>query len=183
MRLGKQRGRLLVSGALVVAVAVYFLASSTASTSYQSSLSIPPGEAYFISATRDAGDSVSGSFQEAGGANVSFFIFTTAQYEGFTGGTLFDSVYNITDVPSSSVSYVFPSHDTYYLAFVHGQGSYAENETVNFQRTYSSVDTLRLGLGVVFLAFGVIEVVLAARTGDSDGGGGAEGAREARRSP
>ena len=81
---------------------------------------------------------------------------SSAQFAAFQLGQGNASLFSLRDVSSGSVSYTSILSDTYYLVFAHGTGLLATTETVNFQRTYVSLDEFQLGSGIVLLIMGAI---------------------------
>jgi hypothetical protein len=157
------RLRYLVGGLFLVALALFNFVTYTNATSQQSTFNILSGDYYYLIATRTTGDSISGAFQEGSGSLVSFYILSSAQYASFQTGAFPTSVYSIENVASGAISYAFTAQDTYYIVFRHGTGLLNSTETVSFQRTYTTHDNPRLELGIFFLAFAAVEVVIGFR--------------------
>lgn len=163
MNLTGRNTRLFVPALFLLALSVYEFATFRTTTTLQSTFNVPPGDFYQLTTTRSASDTVSGQFQETSGNPVGFYIFTSAQFAAFEKGSSLDSVYNITNSASSSIAYTFTAQDTFYLVFRHGGGLLNTTQTVYFQRTYATSDTLRASLAFIFLTFGALNLVLAFR--------------------
>jgi len=157
------RVRYLVGGLVLVGLALFNFVTYTNAISQQSTFNILSGDYYYLTATRNPGDSISGTFQEGSGSLVSFLVLSSAQYASFQTGTLLTSMYSVENVASAAISYAFTTQDTYYLAFRHGSGLLNTTETVNFQRTYTTHDNFRLELVLLFLAIAAVELVVAFR--------------------
>lgn len=161
LRIG--RPRLTLSAAFILVLAVYNFATYTVTTSNQSTLNIPPGDYYQIAVELSPSDTVSGQFNETSGLPVSFYIFSSARYADFQNGGALNSLYAVTDSRASPVSYTVQTQDTYYLVFRHSAAFLNSIQTVYFQRSYTTADSLRFNLGVIFLIFGALELALALR--------------------
>jgi len=157
------RVRFLVGGLFLVGLALFNFVTYTNTSSTQSTFNILSGQYEYLTTTRSPGDSISGAFQEGSGSPVSFYILSSAQFASFQTGASLNSMYSIQDVASSAISFAFTVQDKYYIVFRHGSGLYNSTETVDFQRTYTTHDNFRLGLGLFFLAFAAIELVVAFR--------------------
>ena len=157
------RVRFLVGGLFLVGLALFNFVTYTNSGSFQSTFNILSGDYYYLTTTRSPGDLISGVFQEASGGLVKFYIQDSAQYASFQTGASLNSMYSIENVASGAVSYAFTAQDTYYLVFRHGTGLINSTETISFQRTYTTHDNARLGLGLFFLAIAAVELVVAFR--------------------
>lgn len=153
----------VISGLLVLALAGYSFTMYTVSGTHQSTFNLQPGLTYDLAKTANAQDSVSGHFQETSGNPVSFYILTSAQFAAFENGVSLDYVYGLVNLPSSNISYTFPSHDTYYLIFNHGQNLSGSTETVDFRRTYTVHNSYPLALGLILLPIAAVDFVYGFR--------------------
>jgi hypothetical protein len=157
------RVRFLVGGLFLLGLALFNFLTYVNMTSSQSTFNILSGQYEYLTTTRSSGDSISGAFQEGSGSLVSFYIQSSAQFASFQTGASLNTLYSIENVASSAISFVFNSQDTYYIVFRHGSGLFNTTETISFQRTYTTHDNFRLGLGLFFLAFVAVELVIAFR--------------------
>src|SRR6266487_329617 len=157
------RLRWLLGGIFLLGIGLYNFATYTVTSSQQSTFNIPSGQAEYLSKTEYPGNSVSGTFRETSGNLVSYYIMNSAQFASFQTGTSLSNVYSIVNVPSASVSYGFTTQDDYYFVFRHGTGLLNSTETVTYQRTYITHDNFRLYLGIFFIAFGAVELVVGFR--------------------
>jgi hypothetical protein len=157
------RVRFLIGGLFLVGLALFNFVSYTKANSLQSTFNILSREAYYLTSTVSAGDSIDGAFQEASGSLVSFYVLNSVQFAAFQAGTSLTSIYSIENVASGVIAYAFTAQDTYYLLFRHGSGLMNSTETVSFQRTYTTHDNFRLELGLFFLAVAAVELVVAFR--------------------
>ncbi len=159
------RLRFLISALFVLSLAGYNFLTYTSTTSQQSTFNLQPGLTYNLVTTRIPSDVISGQFQENTGNPVSFYLLSSAQFAAFQAQTSFNYLYGIVNVASGSFSYTFPAQDTYEIVFRHGTGLVNSTETVYFQRSYQTHISSRLQLGLVFLVFGAVSLVLAFRPG------------------
>ena len=157
------RIRLLISALFVLSLAGYSFLTYTSTTSEQSTFNIQPGLTYNLVTTRVSSDAISGQFQENSGSPVSFYVLSSAQFAAFQAQTSFSYLYGVVNVASGSFSYTFPAQDTYEIVFRHGTGLVNNYETVNFQRSYQTHISSHLQLGLIFVVFGAVSLVLAFR--------------------
>jgi len=157
------RTRYLIGGVFLLALSLYNFATYTVALSQQSTFNILSGQYEYVATTRNPGDSVSGSFREISGTPLNFYIESSAQYASFQTGTFTGSLYSIQDAPSGSISYTFTVQDTFYLLFRHGTGLLNTTQTINFQRTYTTHDSFRLGLGILFVALAAVDFAFGFR--------------------
>jgi len=157
------RLRFLISALFVLSLAGYNFLTYTSTASEQSTFNLQPGLTYNLVTTRVSSDVISGQFQENSGNPVSFYVLSSAQFAAFQAKTSFNYLYGVVNVASGSFSYTFPVQDTYEIVFRHGTGLVNSTETVNFQRSYQTHVSSRLQLGLVFLVFGAVSLVLAFR--------------------
>lgn len=153
----------MVSALFILALAVYNLATYNVSTSYQSTFNLTPGNMEILTVTRNPSDAISGQFQETSGHPITFVILNSSEYAAEENNQTYIYAYMVSDRASSGFSYTFPSQDTYYLIFHHGTGLTDTSETVHLVRTYSAVDSNRLWLGLIFLVFGTINLIVVFR--------------------
>lgn len=157
----QRKVRYLIGAAIVLALAGYNFATYTSTSSLQSTFNLPSGEYFSINTPRNAGDKITGSFQENSGNPVNFYIMNSAQYSSFETGNFQGGVYSIQDSVTGTISYNFVSQDSYYLVFRHGTGLINSTQTVFFQRSYITHDTGRLTLAFVFVAIAGVDLVFA----------------------
>ncbi len=163
MNVDPVRTRYLIGGVFLLALGLYNFATYTVALSQQSTFNILSGQYEYVATTRNPGDSVSGSFREISGTPLNFYIESSAQYASFQTGTFTGSLYSIQDAPSGSISYTFTVQDTFYLLFRHGTGLLNTTQTINFQRTYTTHDSFRLGLGILFVALAAVDFAFGFR--------------------
>ena len=153
--------RWIVGGAFLLALALFNFATYMNTASGQSTFNILSGQYEYVPKTESPGNSVTGSFQEGSGNPISFYIMNSAEYSAFQIGTGVNSEYSILNVPSANFAYTFSTQDQYYFVFRHGQGFSNTTETVSFQRSYTTLDSTRLYLGILFLIFAAVELIIA----------------------
>ena len=163
IKMDQVRIRYLIGGVFLLALSLYNFATYTISTSQQSTFNILSGQYEYVAITRNPGDSVSGSFQEISGTPINFYVESSAQYASFQTGTFTGSLYSIQNSSSGIISFTFTIRDTFYLLFRHGTGLLNTTQTVNFQRTYATHDSFRLGLGILFVALAAVDFAFGFR--------------------
>ena len=161
--------RPLIAAVFVFGLAGYFFATYTTTSYLQSTFNIPPGDYYYLSTTRNSGDSISGIFQVTSG-NINFYIMSSAQYTFFQNNGSVGGVYSVGEATNGSISYIFTAQDTYYLVFRHGpsppQGPLPPGftQTVYFAWSYQTHDSSRLEFGILSLALGAVDLAFAFRS-------------------
>src|SRR3989441_1955792 len=76
------------------------------------------------------------------------------------------SLCSVKEVTSASISFAFPSADTYYLVFLHGSGFLNATETVDFQRTYLALARFEFYSGIALVVLGIAELSWGLRPRD-----------------
>ena len=150
--------RLIIAGFILLVIAAYSLYSSNVSHPYQSTFNVLANKFFKISANLRDQTFIYGQFRETSEHPVSFYIMSSGQFAAFQTAQGIGSLYSLRDVASASVSYTSTIPDTYYLVFTHGSGFLNITETVNFNRTYTSLDDFLLVSGVILTILGGLEL-------------------------
>ena len=148
--------RLIALGLILLVIGGIALYNTNAFHSYQSSFNVLAGKFFKISSNLRDQTLITGSFQETSGRTITFYIMSSTQFAAFQLGQGNSSLFFLKDVPTGSVSFTSTIPDTYYLVFAHGTGFSTQTETVNFQRSYVSLDEFQLGSGIALLSLGVL---------------------------
>ncbi len=98
---------------------------------------------------------------------MTFLIMNSQQFAAFQIGQGNASLYAVKDVTSSSISFTFPTADTYYLVFLHGTGYLTLTETVDFQRTYLALARFEFFSGIALVVIAVLELFWGLRPRDT----------------
>ncbi len=154
---------LIVAGVILLALGATSLYFSNAVHSFQSTLNVLPTRYFRIASNLRDQTYITGQFQETSGRAVTFYIMSSAQFASFQLGQATANLYAVPEVASGSISFTSSVPDTYYLVFTHGQGLLNVTQTVNFQRTYTSLDDFHIASGGILLVLGVLEIYWGAR--------------------
>jgi len=153
----RKRG-LIAVGLILLLLGGYSLYNYNPVHSYQSTFNLLPAKYFKIGANLRDQTRITGSFQETSGRTVEFVIMSSAQYAAFQAKTGNASLYSLSETATSQVDFMSSLPDTYYMLFFHGTGFLNMTQTVNFQRTYTSVDILAIVAGATLLVLGGVEL-------------------------
>ncbi len=148
--------RLIAVGLVLLVIGSIALYNTNALHSYQSSFNVLAGKFFKISSNLRDQTLITGSFRETSGRTITFYLMSSIQFAAFQLGQGNSSLFFLKDVPTGSVSFTSTIADTYYLVFAHGAGLLNQTETVNFQRSYVSLDEFQLGSGIALLFLGAL---------------------------
>lgn len=154
----RRNRNLIIVGIVLLVIGGLSVYESNATRYYQSTFNVLPLKYFKIGDNLPDQTTISGSFQETSGRQITFYILTSVQYAAYQIGQPFTSLFSRQNVPSGSVSFTFNSPDTYYMIFTHGTGLLNATETVSFQRTYLALDRFQFAAGIVLLGLGAVEV-------------------------
>lgn len=148
--------RLIIVGLILLAIGGIAVYNTNAAHSYQSTFNVLPGRFFKITTNLRDQTLLTGNFRETTGRIVNFYVMNSVQFAAFQLGQGNANLFALTDVPDGSVTFTSSLPDAYYLVFTHGTGLLNMTETVNFQRTYVSLDEFQIISGVLLLILGGI---------------------------
>jgi hypothetical protein len=154
----RNRG-LIAVGLVLLVIGGYELYSYNPIHNFQSTFNVLPSKYMkILSNLRDA-TRVTGTFVETSGRPVSFMIMSSVQFAAFqTNANNTVNLYSVADTSRGTVDWTSTIPDAYYMVFRHGAGLLASTQTVNFQRTYTSVDIPAIIAGAVLVLLAGIEI-------------------------
>jgi hypothetical protein len=142
----------------LLALGAYTIYDSNAASFYHSTFNLLPSKFYKITDNLKDTATINGQISETSGRTITFLIMDSQQFAAFQVGQGNTSLYSVKNIASSSVSFSFPSADTYYLVFLHGSGYLNMTETVNFQRTYLALARFEFFSGIALVGIGALEL-------------------------
>jgi hypothetical protein len=158
-------------GLLLLAIGAYTIYDSNAASLYHSTFNLLPSKFFKITDNLKDTATINGHISETSGKTVTFLIMNSQQFAAYQVGQGNTSLYAVKDVASSSVSFTFPTADTYYLVFLHGSGYLTATETVDFQRTYLALARFEFFSGIALVGIGVLEIFWGLRPRDAQRSG------------
>jgi hypothetical protein len=153
----RKRG-LIAAGLVLILIGGYTLYTYNPAHFYQSTFNVLPLKYLKILANLRDQTRITGSFQETSGRPVLFEIMSSAQLAAFQTRTGNTSLYALPETATGQVDFTSTVPDTYYLLFLHGSGLLNTTQTVNFQRTYTSVDVPAVVSGIALLVLAGVEI-------------------------
>ena len=162
---------LVAVGLLLLALGAYTIYDSNSASFYHSTFNLLPSKFFKITDNLKDTATLNGQIRETSGRTVTFLIMNSQQFANFQVGQGNTSLYSVKDSASTSVSFSFPSADTYYLIFLHGSGYLNATETVDFQRTYLALARFEFFSGIVLVGLGVLEIFWGLRSRDTQRSG------------
>jgi len=165
---GKRRYKrnLIAVGLLLIAIGGYTIYDSNSASFYHSTFNLLPSKFFKITDNLKDSATINGQIRETSGRTVTFLIMNSAQFAAFQINQGNISLYSTKNTPSTSISFTFPSADTYYLVFLHGSGFLNATETVDFQRTYLALARFEFYSGIALVVLGVAELFWGLRPRD-----------------
>lgn len=157
---------LVAVGLLLVVIGGYTIFDSNSVSNYNSTFNLLPLRFYKLTDSLKDSATITGHAQTSSGQLISFLIMNSAQFASFQVGQGNASLYSVLNTASASISYTFPSPDTYYLMFLHGSGYLNVTESVAFQRTYFALARFEFFSGILLVAIGVLELYWGLRPHD-----------------
>ncbi len=146
--------RLIIVGLILLAIGGIAVYNTNAAHEYQSTFNVLPGRFFKITTNLRDQTLLTGNFRETMGRLVNFYIMNSVQFAAFQLGQGNANLFSLKDVPEGAVTFTSALPDAYYLVFTHGTGLLNVTETINFQRTYVSLDEFQIVSGVILLVLG-----------------------------
>src|SRR2546425_1594583 len=165
------RRNLVAVGLLLLALGAYTIYDSNAASFYHSTFNLLPSKFFKITDNLKDTTTLNGQIHETSARTVTFLIMNSQQFAAFQIGQGNASLYSVKDVTSASISFTFPTDDTYYLVFLHGSGYLTATETVDFQRTYLALARFEFFSGIALVGIGVLEIFWGLRPRDAQRSG------------
>jgi len=153
----RKRG-LVTVGLILVLLGGYSLYTSNPVHSYQSTFNLLPLKYLKIVANLRDQTRITGAFQETSGRSVEFRIMSSVQFAAFQTRTGNASLYALPETATGQVDFTSTVPDTYYLLFLHGSAFPNTTQTVNFQRTYTSIDVPAILSGIALIVIAGVEI-------------------------
>jgi hypothetical protein len=149
---------LIAVGLLLLALGAYTIYDSGSASYYHSTFNLLPSKFFKITDNLKDTAIINGQVRETSGRTVTFLIMNSQQFAAFQIGQGNASLYSVKNTGSTSISYSFPTADTYFLVFLHGTGYLNMTETVDFQRTYLALARFEFFSGIALVGIGVLEI-------------------------
>jgi hypothetical protein len=162
---------LVAVGLLLLALGAYTIYDSNSASLYHSTFNLLPSKFFKITDNLKDTATLNGQIRETSGRTITFLIMNSQQFAAYQVGQGNTSLYSVKNTASTSVSFSFPSADTYYLVFLHGSGYLNVTETVDFQRTYLALARFEFFSGIVLVGIGVLEIFWGLRPRDTQRSG------------
>jgi hypothetical protein len=145
-------------GLLLLALGAYTIYDSKSASLYHSTFNLLPSKFFKITDNLKDTATVNGQIKETTGKTITFLIMNSQQFAAYQVGQGNASLYSVKDAASASITFSFPTADTYFLLFLHGSGYLTNTETVDFQRTYLALARFEFISGIALVAIGVLEL-------------------------
>jgi hypothetical protein len=158
---------LVAVGLVLLALGVYTIYDSNSISNYHSTFNLLPSKFFKITDNLKDTATLSGTVKETGGRTVSFLIMSSAQFAQYQVGQGNASLYQKLNVASASISFTFPTADSYFLLFLHGSGFLNATETVDFSRTYVALARFEFYSGIVLVGLAVLLLYWGLRPRDT----------------
>ena len=162
---------LIAVGLLLLAIGAYTIYDSNSASFYHSTSNLLPSKFFKITDNLKDTATLNGQISETSGRTITFLIMNSQQFATFQIGQGNTSLYSVKNTGSTSITFSFPSADTYYLVFLHGSGYLNATETVAFQRTYLALARFEFFSGIALVGIGVLEVFWGLRPRDTQRSG------------
>jgi hypothetical protein len=171
MRKRPHKRNLVAVGLLLLAIGAYTIYDSNSASYYHSTFNLLPSKFFKITDNLKDTATVNGHISETSGKTMTFLIMNSAQFAAYQIGQGNASLYSVKNAASTSISYSFPTADTYFLVFLHGSGYLNATETVDFQRTYLALARFEFFSGIALVGIGVLETFWGVRPRDTQRSG------------
>ncbi len=158
---------LVAVGLILLALGAYTVYDTKSFTSYHSTFNLLPSLFFKITDNLKDTATITGTIKETGGRTVSFLIMSSIQFAQYQTRQSNASLYAVLNTASASISYSFPSPDSYFLVFLHGTGYLTTTETIDFQRTYVALGRFELFSGIVLIGIAVLLLLWGLRPRDT----------------
>lgn len=157
---------LVAVGLILLALGAYTVYDAKSYSMYHSTFNILPSKFFKITDNLKDTTTITGQIKETGGRTVSFLIMSSLQFAQYQTRQGNASLYSVMNAASASISFTFPSMDSYFLVFLHGSGYLTTTETVDFQRTYVALGRFELFSGAILLGLAVLLLLWGLRPRD-----------------
>jgi hypothetical protein len=147
---------LVAVGLILLALGAYTVYDSNSLSNYHSTFNLLPSKFFKITDNLKDSATLTGTVRETGGRTVSFLIMSSFQFAQYQVGQGNASLYQALNVASASISFTFPTADSYFLLFLHGSGYLTTTETVDFQRTYAALARFELFSGMILVGLAAL---------------------------
>ena len=171
MRKRSYKRNLIAVGLLLLALGAYTIYDSNSASLYHSTFNLLPSKFFKITDNLKDTATLNGQIQETSGKTITFLIMNSQQFAAYQVGQGNTSLYAVKNAASTSVSFSFPTADTYFLLFLHGSGYLNATETVDFQRSYLALARFEFFSGIVLVGIGVLETFWGLRPRDTQRSG------------
>jgi hypothetical protein len=171
MRKRPYKRNLIAVGLLLLALGAYTIYDSNSASYYHSTFNLIPLKFFKITDNLKDKATINGQVRETSGRTVTFLIMNSQQFAAFQIGQGNASLYSVKNTGSTSISFSFPSADTYFLVFLHGSGYLNTTETVDFTRTYLALARFEFYSGIALVVIGVLEINWGLRPRDTQRSG------------
>ena len=151
----------------MLALGAYTIHDSGSVSYYHSTFNLLPLKFFKITDNLKDAATINGQVRETSGRTITFAIMSSQQFASFQIGQGNASLYSVKNTGSTSISFSFPTADTYFLVFLHGSGYLNMTETVDFSRTYLALARFEFYSGIALVGIGVIELFWGLRPRDS----------------
>jgi hypothetical protein len=158
MPMASRKRGLIAAGLILLLIGGYTLYTYNPAHDYQSTFNVLPSKYLKILANLRDQTRITGSFQETSGRPVLFEIMSSAQLAAFQLRTGNTSLYALPPTATGQVDFTSTVPDTYYLLFLHTSALLNTTQTVNFQRTYTSVDLPAVASGLALVVLAGVEI-------------------------
>jgi hypothetical protein len=162
----RYKRNLIAVGLVLLALGAYTIYDSNSASLYHSTFNLLPSKFFKITDNLKDTATLSGQIKETSGRPVTFMIMNSLQFASFQIGQGNTSLYSVVNAASSTISFTFPSADTYFLIFLHGAGYLTATETVDFQRTYLALARFEFFSGIALVAIAILELYWGLRPRD-----------------
>jgi hypothetical protein len=147
---------LVAVGLILIALGAYTVYDAKSFSNYHSTFNLLPSKFFKITDNLKDTATITGKVQETGGRTVSLLIMSSLQYAQYQTKQGNASLYSVLNIASASITFTFPSPDSYFLVFLHGSGYLTTTETVDFQRTYVALGRFELFSGAALIGLAVL---------------------------
>jgi hypothetical protein len=171
MRRRPYKRNLLAVGLLLLAIGAYTIYDSNSVSYYHSTFNLLPLKFFKITDNLKDSATINGQVSVASGRTITFAVMNSQQFAAFQIGQGNASLYSVKNFASSSISFKFPTADTYFLLFLHGSGYLNSTETVDFGRTYLALARFEFYSGIALVGLGVLEIFWGLRPRDTQRSG------------
>ena len=171
MRKRPHKRNLVAVGLLLLAIGAYTIYDSNSASFYHSTFNLLPSKFFKITDNLKDSATINGQVRETSGKTMTFVIMNSQQFAAFQIGQGNASLYSVKNTTTSSISFKFPTADTYFLVFLHGSGYLNQTETVDFQRTYLALARFEFFSGIALVGIGVLELFWGLRPRDTQRSG------------